>query len=450
MFWNLYTTYTLVISLFSIIEHTSNSPLHSRDYVNSIDHSKFDNINNEDLLIHDVLPYIPTSVEPSLSSSSSSSSSLLLPTIRSVSSSISSIPNEEELLRLQLALALQIDSEVNKAIHLENAASESIQQANLLNKAADEAKYRAQLVGQILNSLKQSWNTTTTTTTTTTNNNNNNNNNNDNNIIDNFSNDDNIHEKRAFIEVPKINQDYLLDEEVGGQIITDYNDNNREKRNQDHHGHHHQQQQQHQRYDNMKKKRNLFPVPDPHNELHIQHLYDYPLHEYIDDDDDDDDDNDGDDDDNKNMILNDSEQNIQKQLTLEKIRLLILRQLIKQQRESKEKEQEKEKKEHKQHHLHHNDHSHNNNHNDYLQLDKNVIPLHIINQYPNLYIDRPIWKELYNQYDNDPIDDKQINLDINNNDDNNNYEKDHYGIKYHLWKGSQLNSLDNDDSILFK
>ncbi|CAH8675809.1 unnamed protein product [Schistosoma bovis] len=436
MFWNLYATYTLVITLFSSIKHTSNSPLHSRDYVNSIDHSKFDNINNEDLLIHDVLPYIPTSVEPS---SSSSSSSLLLPTIRSVSSSISSIPNEEELLRLQLALALQIDSEVNKAIHLENAASESIQQADLLNKASDEAKYRAQLVGQILNSLKQSWNTTSTD-----------NNNNKDNIIDNFSNDDNIHEKRAFIEVPKINQDYLLDEEVGDQIITDYNDNNREKRNQDHRGHHHhhhqQQQQQHQRYDNMKKKRNLFPIPNPHNELHVQHLYDYPLHEYIDDDNDD---NDGDDDDNKNIILNDSEQNIQKQLTLEKIRLLILRQLIKQQRESKEKEQKKEKKEHKQHHLHHYDHSHDNNHHDYLQLDNNIIPLYMINQYPNLYIDRPIWKELYNQYDNDPINDKQINHDMNNNDDNNNYEKNHYGIKYHLWKESQLNSLDNDDSILF-
>ncbi|CAH8677948.1 hypothetical protein MS3_00004439 [Schistosoma haematobium] len=436
MFWNLYATYTLVITLFSSIKHTSNSPLHSRDYVNSIDHSKFDNINNEDLLIHDVLPYIPTSVEPSSSSSSSSSSSLLLPTIRSVSSSISSIPNEEEILRLQLALALQIDSEVNKAIHLENAASESIQQADLLNKAADEAKYRAQLVGQILNSLKQSWNTTTTS-----------NNNNKDNIIDNFSNDDNIHEKRAFIEVPKINQDYLLDEEVGGQIITDYNDNNREKRNQEHRGHHHHQQQQHQRYDNIKKKRNLFPIPDPHNELHVQHLYDYPLHEYIDDDNNNNN-NDGDDD-NKNIILNDSEQNIKKQLTLEKIRLLILRQLIKQQRESREKEREKEKKEHEQHHLHHYDHSHDNNHNDYLQLDNNVIPLHIINQYPNLYIDRPIWKELHNQYDNDPIDDKQINLDMNNND-NNNYEKDHYGIKYHLWKGSQLNSLDNDDSILFK
>ncbi|CAH8673135.1 unnamed protein product, partial [Schistosoma bovis] len=382
MFWNLYATYTLVITLFSSIKHTSNSPLHSRDYVNSIDHSKFDNINNEDLLIHDVLPYIPTSVEPS---SSSSSSSLLLPTIRSVSSSISSIPNEEELLRLQLALALQIDSEVNKAIHLENAASESIQQADLLNKASDEAKYRAQLVGQILNSLKQSWNTTSTD-----------NNNNKDNIIDNFSNDDNIHEKRAFIEVPKINQDYLLDEEVGDQIITDYNDNNREKRNQEHRGHHHHQQQQHQRYDNMKKKRNLFPIPNPHNELHVQHLYDYPLHEYIDDDDD----NDDDDDDNKNIILNDSEQNIQKQLTLEKIRLLILRQLIKQQRESKEKEQKKEKKEHEQHHLHYNDHSHDNNHHDYLQLDNNIIPLYMINQYPNLYIDRPIWKELYNQYDN--------------------------------------------------
>ncbi|CAH8648484.1 unnamed protein product, partial [Schistosoma mattheei] len=385
MFWNLYGTFTLVITLFSSIKHTSNSPLHSRDYVNSIDHSKFDNINNEDLLVHDVLPYIPTSVEPS--SSSWSSSSLLLPTIGSVSSSISSIPNEEEILRLQLALALQIDSEVNKAIHLENAASESIQQADLLNKAADEAKYRAQLVGQILNSLKQSWNTT-------------NSNNNNDNIIDNFSNDDNIHEKRAFIEVPKINQDYLLDEEVGGQIITDYNDNNREKRNQDHREHHHhQQQQQHQRYENMKKKRNLFPVPDPHNELHVQHLYDYPLHEYIEDDDDDD--NDGDDDDDKNMILNDSEQNIKKQLTLEKIRLLILRQLIKQQRESKEKEKEKkEKKDYRQHHLYHYDHSRDNNHNDYLQLDKNVIPLHMINQYPNLYIDRRIWKELHNQYDN--------------------------------------------------
>ncbi|VDO64899.1 unnamed protein product [Schistosoma margrebowiei] len=426
MFWNLYGTYTLVITLFSIIKYTSNSPLHSRDYVNSIDHSKFDNINNEDLLVHDVLPYFPASVEPS--SSSSSSSSLLLPTIGSVSSSISSIPNEEEILRLQLALALQVDSEVNKAIHLENAANETIQKADLLNKAADEAKYRAQLVGQILNSLKQSWNTTTT-------------NDNDNNIIDNFSNDDNIHEKRAFIEVPKINQDYLLDEEVGGQIITDYNDNNREKRNQEHRGHHHQHQQR-QRYNNMKKKRNIFPVPDPHNELYVQHLYDYPFHEYIDDVDDDDD--------NKNIILNDSEQNIKKQLTLEKIRLLILRQLIKQQRESKEKEQEKEQKEikdHEQHHLHHYDHSHDNNHNDYLQLDKNIIPLHMINQYPNLYIDRQTWKELHNQYDNDPIDDKQINLDINN---DNNYEKNHYEIKDHLWKRSDLNSLDNDDSILFK
>ncbi|CAI2734846.1 unnamed protein product [Schistosoma spindalis] len=403
MFLNLYSIYTLVIILINIIKHTSNSPLHSRNNVNSIDHFKFDNINNDDLLVHDILPYIPTSVEPSSSSSSSSSSS------------ISSIPEEEEILRLQLALAFQVDSEVNKAKHLENAASESIQQADLLNKAADEAKYRAQVVGEMLNSLKQSWN-----------------NNNNNNIIDNFSNDDNIHEKRALIKVPKINQDYLLDEEVGGQIITDYNDN-REKRNQEHREHHHQQQQEHQLYYNMKKKRNLFPVPDSHNKLHVQHLYDYPLYG----------DGDGDDDD-KIIILNDSGRNIKKKLTLEKIRLLILRQLIKQQRES----EEKEKKDH-EHHLRHYDRSHDNNNYDYLQLDKNVIPLHIIDQYPNLYNDLQTWKELHNQHDNDHIDNNEINIDINNDNDNND-EKDHYGIKYHLWKGSHLNSLDNDDSIIFK
>uniref|UniRef100_A0A3Q0KHA3 Myb domain-containing protein n=1 Tax=Schistosoma mansoni TaxID=6183 RepID=A0A3Q0KHA3_SCHMA len=409
MLWNLYSIYTLVTTLLNVLRYTSSSPLNSIDYVNSNDPSKFDNINDEGLLVYDTLPVIPTSIDSSSSSSSSPSSSVLLPTSPTSLPISSSIPNEEEeTLRLQLALALQIDSELNKAMNLENAASESIQQANLLNKEANEAKYRAQIAEHMLNSLKQLWN-----------------------IINNNNDDDDntSYEKRGFIKVPKINQDYLLDEEVGGQLIdTGHDDDNREKRNQEHRERHHH----HQRYYNMKKRRNLYSISD------------YPNHE-----------DDADDDDDKNMILNDSEPTIEKlhrtkQLTLEKIRLLILRQLIKQQRKAEEEEEEQEKDkgrtgdEH-QRDLHHYDHPHGNNNNDIhydLQLDRNDIPLQMMNPYPNLYDSLQTWKEKDNDDDDD--DSNGINIDMN--------ERNRHGIiKHHPWKSlSHLNSLDKDDSIVFR
>ncbi|CAH8682543.1 unnamed protein product [Schistosoma rodhaini] len=409
MFWNLYSIYTLVTTLLNVLRYTSSSPLNSIDYVNSNDHSKFNNISDESLLVYDTLPIIPTSID-----SSSPPSSVLLPTSPTSLSISSTLPNdeEEETLRLQLALALQIDSELNKAMNLENVASESIQQANLLNKEANEAKYRAQIAEHMLNSLKQLWNII---------------NSNDDDDDDNTS-----YEKRGFIKVPKINQDYLLDEKVGGQLI----DDNREKRNQEHRERHHHQQ----RYYNMKKRRNLYSIPD------------YPNHE-----------DDADDNDDKNMILNDSELTIEKlhrtkQLTLEKIRLLILRQLIKQQREAEEEEEQEQEQEQEQEKdkgrtgheqqrdLHHYDHPHGNNNNDNhyddLQFDRNDIPLQMMNPYPNLYDSLQTWKEKDNDDDDD--DSNGINIDMN--------ERNRHGIiKHHPWKSlSHLNSLDKDDSIVFR
>ncbi|VDQ06884.1 unnamed protein product [Trichobilharzia regenti] len=112
-----------------------------------------------------------------------------------------SLPNEEELLQLQSALNAQVTSEISKAIQLEQEASESVHQAESLQKAALEAKNRAKVARQVLKSLKSLWN-------------------NDNraNILDDES--DKIRENN--IMVPIIDHDYLLDEGKIGPIDNDY------------------------------------------------------------------------------------------------------------------------------------------------------------------------------------------------------------------------------------
>nr|AAW27663.1 SJCHGC02809 protein [Schistosoma japonicum] len=336
MFRNLCNTYSLLIISFNITTYTCSLPFISRNYVNSKHSYKDDNIKNDytlnDLLVPVNLPLISTSTDASITSLSS---------IEPISSSILSNINDEETYGLQLALALQIDSELNKSMNLEVAASESIQQANLLHKAAEEAKYHAKIAKQLLNSMKSLQNTNDDYL----------NNDKDDTDVDDKDDDDNNNEndgykQRAFVKVPKINHDYLLDKEVGNEIVNDENPDLILHEHHRRHHHHQQQQPKHHQYHNhnRQKRRKVLQVPHSQHEFHMKHSPDFINNEHnnhVDSHDDHDDDDDDDDDDNHQKVLNNSKKTNQKlneieQLTLEKLRLLMLRQLIKQEKLTKE------------------------------------------------------------------------------------------------------------------
>ncbi|CAH8598098.1 unnamed protein product [Schistosoma turkestanicum] len=434
MFWNLSTIYFFIIFLLTITTYSSSSsPLTSNDHVTPRDPYEFDQTTNKDVLLSSSLvDRLPTSIDEFTSSSSSSSSSPsgprrlpFMPTSPIDDFTTSSIiPNEEETIRLQFALALQIDAELNKAVELKNAANESIEQANLFNKAASEAEHRAQIAGHMLNSLKQLLRNK--------------------NIIDQHSmkmNDEKVMKKRELIKVPIINYDYLLDETIGNRINTD--DDRDERRHRTQQSDHHDGERTHHR----QKRSNHFMIPELLNkELHMKHLYDYA------------DDNQpiGADDDEATDADVDEDRNIQKlskteQLTLEKLRLLILRQLIKQQRQAEYERNEEQSaipSHHPQplrHHLRDND------------ADES--------QYDHPWIDKPLYdqlqtfRELHRQHTDDDVDDvegEDGDRDIIYNDDeedeiNNELEKSTHGIKHYLTKKAPyFDGLADEDSIVFK
>ncbi|KAK4475390.1 hypothetical protein MN116_002450 [Schistosoma mekongi] len=436
MFRNLCNTYCLLIISFSIATYTCSLPFISRNHMNSNHLYSDDNANNDytsndidnNLLVPVTLPFMTTSTDTVPSS---------LSTIKPISSLLLSKVNDEEALRLQLALSLQIDSEVNKAINLEAAAHESIQQANLMHKAAEEAKYHAKIAEQMLNSMKYLQNTNDKylkDADDDVDNEHNNNNNNE-------------YKKRMYVKVPKINHDYLLDKEIGNQIDNDENSDRllHEHHHRHHHHHHHQQQQQHHNHNKQQKKRKVSQLLP---KLQLKHSSDYINNEYNN--------HNNHNKDNSNVdnesVLNNSRKtnkeqlNAIEQLTLEKLRLLILRELIKNQKQHQDDIEFIPYR--------------NDNNQQYIKM----IPSKFIDYSLNSNNDIQYWRQDDDHVDDDDDDDDDND---NNNDDyhhhdddgdvdndtdanNENNQKDLYGIDYHLLKHAYLNTIDNEDSIVFK
>ncbi|CAH8874747.1 unnamed protein product [Trichobilharzia szidati] len=395
MSWNLYFAYFL-ITIAICTTHTLSLPSSGKNYESSfpsiredIDKDGYDNaLNSENVLLSLAPLYKP------ISSSKVSTTTDTLSTL--------SIPNEEELLQLQSALSAQVTSEITRAIQLEQEASESVHQAESLQKAALEAKNRAKVAREVLKSLKSLWNNDKRA-----------------NILDDES--DKIRENN--IMVPIIDHDYLLDERKIGPIDNDYravNEDIYDKIAQSHN------------YGNDEEMVNLEDTTTSSRYKRRKNLPSLPK-EFIHFDNDDIDTVD---------LLKNSEQNTRRlseaeQLTLEKIRLYILKQLI-------HKQKEEEGLLDEPYHPRHQSDIEDDDHND---ADRNSYVNHR-NRYYHSRHTRP--SNLDYQLSESDL---QPWLVINKPEDDENYvnsedEPHIYGMPRHLLRQVNLNTINNEDPLL--